>query len=146
MHILQSLKILLGITIAFSSGIIISGAVFAFIAIIGVVPRLAQKTKTTDKIRLYEEAIILGGIFGTSTMVFNYYIPIGRVLAVIYAVFTGIFFGCLAVSLAEILNVLPILTRRGNIQSGLKYFVLAVAMGKFIGSILYVIIPGFYNN
>ncbi len=143
---MQIYKVLLGIIIAFSSGVIISGAVFAFIAIIGVVPRLAQKTKTTDKIRLYEEAIIIGGIFGTSTMVFNYYIPVGKVFAIVYAVFTGIFFGCLAVSLAEILNVLPILTRRGNVQSGLKYFVLAVALGKFIGSLLYVIIPGFYSN
>ncbi|MFI3230109.1 MAG: stage V sporulation protein AB [bacterium] len=143
---MQIYKVLLGIIIAFSSGVIISGAVFAFIAIIGVVPRLAQKTKTTDKIRLYEEAIIIGGIFGTSTMVFNYYIPVGKVFAIVYAVFTGIFFGCLAVSLAEILNVLPILTRRGNVQSGLKYFVLAVALGKFIGSLLYVVIPGFYSN
>lgn len=138
------IKILLSIIIAFSSGVIISGAVFAFIAIIGVVPRLAQKTNTTDKIRLYEEAIIWGGIFGTTTMTFDYYIPIGKVFAILYSGFIGIFFGCLAVSLAEILNVIPILTRRGNIQKGLKYFIVAVALGKLVGSILYVIIPGFY--
>ena len=110
---METIKGILAIIIAFASGIIISGAVFAFIAIIGVVPRLAQKTRTEDKIRFYEEAIIWGGIIGTVSTVYDFYIPIGKVLAVMYAGCIGIFFGCLAVSLAEILNVLPILTRRG---------------------------------
>lgn len=141
---MQAIKILLAITIAFGSGVIISGAVYAFIAIVGVIPRIAQKTRTETKIKLYEEAIIWGGILGTSTMLFTLHIPIGKVLAVLYAGSIGIFFGCLAVSLAEILNVIPILTRRGNIKKGIKYFILAIAMGKLIGSLLYSIIPGFY--
>lgn len=141
---MEMAKAILAIIIAFASGIIISGAVFAFIAIIGVVPRLAQKTRTEDKILLYEEAIIWGGIVGTLSMVFNFYIPIGKFFAVIYATFIGIFFGCLAVSLAEVLNVMPILTRRGNIQTGLKYFITAVALGKLIGAIIYSRIPSFY--
>lgn len=141
---MEILKIFLAILIAFGSGIIISGAVFAFIAIIGVVPRLAQKTRTETKIRLYEEAIIFGGIIGTFSMIFPFHIPIGQFFAVIYAGCVGIFFGCLAVSLAEILNVIPILTRRGNIKKGLKYFIVAIAIGKLVGSLLYSIIPGFY--
>ena len=141
---MEALKGILAIIIAFASGIIISGAVFAFIAIIGVVPRLAQKTRTEDKIRFYEEAIIWGGIIGTASMIYDFYIPIGKFFAILYAGCIGIFFGCLAVSLAEILNVLPILTRRGRIQTGLKYFILAVALGKLIGSIIYSRIPSFY--
>lgn len=140
------IKILLAIIIAFGSGIIISGAVFAFIAIIGVVPRLAQKTRTETKIKFYEEAIIFGGIFGTLTMLFNLHIPIGTFFATIYALCIGIFFGCLAVSLAEILNVIPILTRRGNIKKGLKYFITAIAIGKLVGALLYSIVPGFYYS
>nr|WP_317357113.1 stage V sporulation protein AB [uncultured Tyzzerella sp.] len=141
---MEIIKGILAIIIAFASGIIISGAVFAFIAIIGVVPRLAQKTRTEDKIRFYEEAIIWGGIIGTASMIFDFYLPIGKIFAAIYAGCIGIFFGCLAVSLAEILNVLPILTRRGKIHTGLKYFILAVAIGKLIGSIIYSRIPSFY--
>lgn len=141
---MEIVKGILAIIIAFASGIIISGAVFAFIAIIGVVPRLAQKTKTEDKIRFYEEAIIWGGIIGTASMIIDFHLPIGKFLASLYAGCIGIFFGCLAVSLAEILNVIPILTRRGRIQTGLKYFILAVALGKLIGSIIYSRIPSFY--
>lgn len=141
---MEIVKKLLAIIVSFSAGVIISGAIFAFIAIIGIVPRLAQKTKTTDKIRFYEEAIIWGGILGTLSMLFDLYIPIGKFFAVLYAGCIGIFFGCLAVSLAEILNVIPILTRRGKIQTGLKYFILAVAFGKLIGALLFSRIPGFY--
>lgn len=141
---MEVIKGMIAIILAFSSGIIISGAVFAFIAIIGVVPRLAQKTRTEDKIWLYEEAIIVGGIIGTLTMVYDFYIPIGKFFVILYAGCIGIFFGCLAVSLAEILNVIPILTRRGRIQAGLKYFITAVAIGKLIGSIIYSRIPSFY--
>lgn len=142
---MEIFKIILCIVIAFSSGVVISGAVFAFIAVIGIVPRLAQKTKTEDKIRFYEEAIIWGGILGTASMVVDFYLPIGKVLVGIYAGCIGIFFGCLAVSLAEILNVIPILTRRGGVQSGLKYFIIAVALGKLIGAILYSRVGGFYK-
>lgn len=141
---MEVFKVFLAILIAFSSGVIISGAVFAFIAIIGVVPRLAQKTRTETKIKLYEEAIIFGGILGTFSMLFTFHLPIGKFLAVLYSGAIGIFFGCLAVSLAEILNVIPILTRRGHIKKGLKYFICAIALGKLIGSLLYSIIPGFY--
>ena len=141
---MEIFKYILVIILAFASGVIISGAVFAFITIIGVVPRLAQKTRTEDKIKLYEEAIILGGIIGTSSMIFNFYLPIGKFFVALYAGCIGIFYGCLAVSLAEILNVVPILTRRGRIQTGLKYFITAVAIGKLIGAIIYSRIPSFY--
>lgn len=139
------LKVILAILIAFGSGVIISGAVFAFIAIIGIVPRLAQKTKTEKFIKIYEEAIIVGGILGTLTMIFNFYIPINKFIVIIFALAIGIFFGCLAVSLAEILNVIPILLRRARIEKGLKYFILAIAIGKLVGSLLYYFVPGFYE-
>ncbi|MFR5772662.1 MAG: stage V sporulation protein AB [Lachnospirales bacterium] len=46
--------------LGFGGGIVISGAVFAFIAIIGVVPRLVQKSHTEKYIKLYEEAHNMG--------------------------------------------------------------------------------------
>ena len=138
------LKCVTLILMGLGSGVVIAGAVFAFIAIIGIVPRLAQKTKTENYIILYEEAIILGGIFGTSTLVFNYYIPLAKSIVAILGVFIGVFYGVLAVSLAEVLNVIPILSRRGRIQQGLKYFVCAIAFGKVLGSVLYYFVPGFF--
>lgn len=138
------LKYLALILIGIGSGTVISGAVFAFIAIIGVVPRLAYKTGTERYIKTYENAIIFGGIAGASTIFINFYIPIGTLAVILFSTGIGIFYGCLAVSLAEILNVIPILTRRTRLQKGIKYFIIFLALGKCMGSLLYYFVPGFY--
>ena len=46
---METIKYILMFLIGIGGGIVISGAVFAFIAIIGIVPRLAQKTKTENR-------------------------------------------------------------------------------------------------
>ncbi len=142
MTILKSIVLIL---MGFGGGVVIAGAVFAFIAIIGIVPRLAQKTNTEKYIKFYEEAIIWGGIFGTSTMLIDYYIPVGSFVVLLFSLCIGIFYGCLAVSLAEILDVVPILSRRGRIKEGMMYFVFSIAFGKMVGSLLYYFVPGFFT-
>lgn len=139
------LKNLVLIILGIGGGTVVSGAVFAFISIIGVVPRLAAKTKTSKYIVMYENAIIAGGIFGVFTIIFDYYIPIGVIPAMIFGLFIGIFYGCLAVSLAEVLDVIPILSRRTMLYKGIKYFIIALALGKAIGAILYYFADGFYT-
>ncbi len=140
----MALKYIILILIGIGGGTVISGAVFAFIAIIGIVPRLAMKTKTQKHIMTYETAIILGGIFGAFTIYFNYYIPLNPLIVMFLGLSIGIFYGCLAVSLAEVLNVIPILSRRTGLQKGIKYFIVALAFGKATGSVLYYFVPGFY--
>lgn len=142
---METLKYILLIILGFGAGTVISGAVFAFIAIIGVVPRLAQKTKTQKYIRCYENAIIVGGILGTTALTINYSLSAPAVVIVFLCFLIGVFYGCLAVSLAEVLDVLPVLTRRGGLKRGLKYFITAIALGKLTGAILYYCIPGFYS-
>ena len=73
--------------LGFGGGIVISGAVFAFIAIIGVVPRLAQKSHTEKYIKLYEEAIIWGGILGASCLSFDFYfLFFGHIITLLFLV------------------------------------------------------------
>jgi len=141
----QFLKALCGVMFGFSGGLVISGAVFAFIAVIGVVPRLAQKTNTMQYVMLYEEAIIFGGIIGITLEFVHFTIPMGAWLAVLVSLSFGIFFGVLAVSLAEVLNVIPVLTRRARVQKGMFFFIAALAIGKMAGSIAYYVIPGFFK-
>ncbi|MCL2373325.1 MAG: stage V sporulation protein AB [Defluviitaleaceae bacterium] len=137
---------ILSVLLGFSSGIVVSGAVFAFITVVGVVPRLAQKTRTTQHVKFYESAISAGGVFGALTGLVNIRLPLGWALAIPFGLANGIFFGTLAMSLAEVLNVIPILTRRGRIQHGMFYLVLAIAIGKMIGALLYFLLPGFYDS
>lgn len=140
------MKSLILILLGLGSGTVISGAVFAFITVVGVIPRLAQKTNTRGSIKIYEETIIIGGLFGMLTMFFSPYLPIGRPAVVIYSAAIGVFYGCLAVSLAEVLNVIPILSRRLNLQKGIKYFITALAVGKLTGSLAFYLIDGFFKR
>ncbi|MBQ2680141.1 MAG: stage V sporulation protein AB [Firmicutes bacterium] len=139
-------KNLIVILISFSSGMVISGGVFAFIAMIGIIPRLAQKTKTEKNIPVYENAIVLGGLWGTTTFFIDYSIPAGAVAAVIVSCFIGMFVGGLAVSLAEILNIIPITVKRFRIFGATQLIVTSLAFGKLAGSLLYYIVPGFYTE
>ena len=109
-------------------------------------PRFAQKTKTEQHIVLYEEMIIFGGIIGGIYEYTQYKLPIPKILehllipellVIIFGFCLGVFVGSLAVSLAEILNVIPILCRRAKIKFGVGYFVLSIALGKMAGSLLY---------
>ncbi|MBQ6553714.1 MAG: stage V sporulation protein AB [Firmicutes bacterium] len=143
---MKLIKGIIFMTLGFGSGVVIAGAVFAFIAIIGVVPRIAQKTNTKEYIRTYESAIIIGGIAGTCSLMGNWYIPTAAPFVMLLMLLTGVFYGCLAVSLAEVLDVIPILARRGRLKKGIKYFVTALAIGKLAGSVLYYTVPGFFAD
>ena len=123
------------ILIGFASGLVISGGVFAFIVIIGIVPRLAQKTRTGRYIYLYEDMISLGGI--------DVSIPISQVGNILSGFFYGIFVGTLAISIAEVLDVIPILCKRVQLTKKISYLMLMLALGKCAGALVYFFVPGF---
>ncbi|MCL2170063.1 MAG: stage V sporulation protein AB [Defluviitaleaceae bacterium] len=129
-----------------ASGVAISGAVYALIAAIGIVPHMAAKTKTSKHVKLYEEAIIWGGIFGAATMVLDITLPAVNLVAIAVGLACGVFFGVLVMSLAEELNVLPIMSKRLGVQGGVGLFVASLALGKLTGSLLYFIITGFFTQ
>lgn len=132
------------IVLGFASGGVVSAGIFAFISAIGIVPRMAKRTKTQQYIPLYEDMITIGGVFGTTTMFVRYHLPIGSILVALFAFANGIFVGCLAIALAEVLNVIPIFLRRSRIVAGIPMLICAIAFGKILGSLLYFIVDGFF--
>lgn len=124
--------------IGLSAGGVIAAGVFAFLAIIGVFPRLIGKTHTNSHILLYETVIIIGGILGNISDLFEIHIGFGGNAALgIYGLGVGIFVGCLVMSLAETLKALPTISRRLNLGVGLQYIILSIGMGKLLGSLIY---------
>jgi stage V sporulation protein AB len=134
------------VLVGFTSGMVVSGAVIAFITAIGVVPRLAQKTGTAAYAKTYEMAIAVGALFGTLAGFAGITIPLGGAFMAPFGLLAGIFYGVLAMSLAEVLNVIPILARRSGLRSAVSWFILAVAAGKVTGALLYIIVPGFFSS
>lgn len=125
--------------IGLSAGMLVAGGLFGFIVSLGVVSDFADRTQTANKILLYENAIMLGGTLGN--ILYIYQIPIafpGSVfLTCTFGLLAGIFTGCWAMALAEILNVFPIFVRRAKLVKCIPYLILGIALGKGIGSIIY---------
>lgn len=134
-------QIFLAVFGACAGGIIAAG-VFAFLAIIGIYPRLIGKTGTKAHIMWYETMLILGGVFGNSLYLFDVPFFLSRGLPgqtglVVFGLGAGIFVGCLVMSLSETLKVLPVMNRRIRLAVGLQYVILALALGKMTGALLY---------
>ena len=95
------LKGLVLMFLGLSAGGIIAAGVFAFLAIIGVFPRLIGKTRTNRHIFLYETVIIIGGVLGNVSDLYEFPLLMGGNMVLgIYGLAVGIFVGCLVMSLA----------------------------------------------
>lgn len=139
-----------------SFGLLSSAGVFTVLAAVGLVPRFAGKTHTGSRVILYEEMVILGTIIGGAAGVFEDYFHvgdfavshgvsleiwqiIGNVILAVYGIFAGMFIGCLALAIAEMLDSIPIFSRRIGFRHGMSLAIGAMAAGKVCGSLFYFI-------
>lgn len=124
------------------AGFVVSAGLFAFITMIGVLTRLAIRTNTSQHILLYEDIVIVGATIGNLLFLFEFKFLIGGIGLVLYGFFSGCYVGCLAVALEEVLQVFPIITRRIKLTVGMPFIVLALAIGKGIGTFYQMFIKG----
>lgn len=141
-----------------SAGILVSAGVFTVLLSVGLVPRFAGQTHTSRNVFLYEEMVVLGTMTGDFFSIFPGCGYVGEwirekllfgvatvvvwkwaasVLMALFGLFAGIFVGCLALAIAEMLDSIPILTRRIGFRHGLGFMVLGIALGKLVGSLIY---------
>ncbi len=137
MWVAQILLALIGL----SAGMIVAGGLFSFISGLGVISDFADRTHTGEHILLYEDSVALGGIIGNIIFIYHIAIPHGTWLVPFFGLFSGIFVGCWAMALAEMLNVFPIFIRRVKLVRGIQWLILGVAIGKGIGALVF-----FYNR
>lgn len=128
--ILTALYYLLGIFF----GTAVAAGLFAFVTTVGVVTRLAAGTKTARHVMLYETIAIVGVTLANGFDFFQWQVSLGVLFRSACGLFFGIFVGCLAAALAEVVNVFPVMTRRIKLKVGMPYLVLAFALGKGFGA------------
>ena len=126
-------QIVLGI-LGLLFGIGVAAGVFALVASLGMVPRIAGKTSVAAYVPALENALIFGGILAIFPQL---PFQVGIWFLVVYGLASGVFLGCLAVALAEVLNVFPVLFRRANLKNGLGFLITAFAAGKTVGGLVY---------
>ena len=129
-------QVFLGI-LGLSCGFAVAGGMFAFLIALGVVSRFAGKTHTAKYILYYEDAAAIGGILGNLVSIYAFPVPVGMVGVVSFGLFSGIFTGAWAMALTEIVDVVPIFSRRLRLKTGLAWLILAMALGRALGGLIY---------
>ncbi len=147
-------------------GILAAAGVFTVLIVIGLIPRFAGRTNTAAHVMRYEDMVIAGTISGGLFTIFDGYWNIGawwqgtcqrlsspdwgellmaagNFLGQFFLVgggfFCGMFIGCFALAIAEMLDGIPIFTRRVCFEKGISLAIFWIAIGKIFGSILYFI-------
>lgn len=155
------LRQLLLAIIGASAGLIVSAGVFTVLISVGLIPRFAGKMHVARKVFVLEEAVVAGTLSGCFFSIFSdwgmvgafvkkhalfgdaategIWRLVGTLFLILFGVFAGIFVGCLALAIAEMLNTIPIFARRIGFRHGLGVAILAVAIGKLLGSLIYFI-------
>ena len=129
-------QILLAV-IGLSGGVAVAAGLFSCIVELGVVADVADRTHTGEQIMFYEDCVALGGIMGNLIYVFRIGLPLGTPFLAVTGLFAGIFVGCWAMALAEILNVFPVFMRRLKIVRYISAFVISMALGKGLGMLVF---------
>ncbi|WP_282935691.1 stage V sporulation protein AB [Paenibacillus sp. RC67] len=126
----------LQIFIGLAGGIAVGSGMVAFLVVLDVIPRLAQISRTYHLIRWYEMSVIAGSLFFTLSDFFNWSYSFFPMAAGLFGLFAGGFVGMLAGALTEVVNVLPILTKRIGMGSYMIWLLMAMIFGKVLGSLL----------
>ena len=120
-----------------SSGIMVGAGVISLLILVGIIPRMAQISNTRSFINFYEKILVIGTFFGALISIQNISISIGKIGVIVFGLAYGIFVGFLSSGLAEILDYIPLASRRLKILAlYLKYIIISLLIGKAIGSFI----------
>ncbi len=84
------------IMIGLAGGLAVGGGYVAFLAVLGVIPRLVQLTKSWKYIQVFEWAVIGGTLVGAWCSLRNITFQISQYWLIVLGIFCGTFIGMLA--------------------------------------------------
>jgi stage V sporulation protein AB len=128
------------IVVGFAGGLAVGCGFVAFLTVLGIIPRLIQLTKTLHLVKVYTGCVVLGTLMGTYLSFANVSWNHPIILLIIWGAFHGVFNGMLAAALTEVLNVFPLLSKRIRLENKLITLMMAIVLGKIVGSLFQWII------
>lgn len=122
---------------ALGGGFLVAAGVVALLVGLGIITRFTGISHTAAHSRLYETAIVLGALFGNFLTVYQTPVGLGWPGLLILGVSAGVYVGGWIMALAEVVHIFPVFARRMGLVKGFSLIVLAVALGKVLGSLLF---------
>lgn len=133
------INLLLGL-IGLSGGLVVGGAFAAFVAMLEIIPRLVHISKTSSYIKSYQNAYILGVISFTISYFFDFNFELNNLFIGIIGLIMGMFTGIFSSALAEVLNVVPVMSKKLRLKNDSKIIIYALLFGKVAGSLYFWLI------
>ncbi len=127
--------VLLGLT-GLAGGFAVGSAFVALLIVLDLIPRLVQLTRAYRRSAVFESGILLGALFWSCADFFDWSFKLPANLLLLPAIFQGLFVGMFAAALTEVLNVIPILSKRLKLKPYLFSLLIAMALGKVTGSLV----------
>lgn len=119
-----------------AGGLAVGSGLVALLIVFDLIPRLAQLARAFQLSAWFESAIISGSLYWTFADFMNWRLSLPPVFFLTAAgLLDGIFIGMLAAALTEVMNVLPILAKRMQLSRYMVGLVMAMVLGKIIGSL-----------
>jgi len=131
------LKTLLIIVIGLGGGVVVGGALGAFITLIKLIPRLLQLTETGEYVTMYHNIFSISSFLFTFVYFFNIDLGFSVFLASIVGLIMGIFIGLFSSALAEVLNVIPVISKKLQIVEQVRVVIYTLAFAKVFGSLYF---------
>ncbi|MFF2482103.1 stage V sporulation protein AB [Paenibacillus sp. NPDC058071] len=124
--------VLLGV----SGGLAVGSGLVALLIVLDLIPRLAQLGRAYRQSPWFETAVTFGSVYWSFADFLDWEISIpGQFPLIAIGLLDGIFVGMLAAALTEVMNVLPILAKRMNLSKYMVSLVMAMVLGKTLGSL-----------
>lgn len=121
--------------VGLASGVMIGSVFISLLIVLGVIQRFIHLTKRNRVGNQIILPIILGVLCGTLISFISKQLFSGRILLGIIGLFQGLFNGAIIAALAETLNVFPLLSKRFRLRKQLFSLLLAIVLGKVVGSL-----------
>lgn len=123
------------IVVGLAGGLAVGGGMVSFLIVLDIVPRLAQMTRSFDRVHWFEAAMVAGVLFWTFADFLGWEIRVAPLIASVFGLLAGCFIGMLAGALTEVLNVLPIMAKRLGLGDCIVWLLMAMVLGKVAGSL-----------
>jgi len=118
-----------------AGGLAVGGGMVAFLIVLDIVPRLAQMTRSFDRVHWFEGAMVTGVLFWTLADFLGWRVRLLPGVTSVIGMLAGCFVGMLAGALTEVLNVLPIMAKRLGLGGFIAWLLMAMVLGKVVGSL-----------
>lgn len=126
---------ILGI-VGLAGGFAVGSAFVALLIVLDLIPRLVQITRAYRRSAVFESGILLGALYWSCSDLFDWSFRLPPKLLILPAIFQGLFVGMFAAALTEVLNVIPIVSKRFKLKPYLLPLLMAMVLGKVTGSLV----------